>query len=548
MVGQNGEVHTSLVMSKTKVAPIKRLTILRLELCGAYILAQLLHHCETIFQLSPDDIFAWTDSTIVLNWLVGSPRRFKTFVGNRTSQIAELIAPKHWGHVEGSQNPADCPSHGLLPSELLHHHLWWSGPDWLRLKPEEWPEQSPLPPNVASEEEGELCLHSVVSQLNPLVPMARYSTFSRLKRVTVWIIRFVDNCRARKKDTALITSPLTVGELDKAESYWVKLSQRAHFSREIGALKAERGISRASPLLSLNPFLDTVGLLRVGGREQNSKRLYGSQHPLIMHSRHPIAKFLACSEHVRLLHAGPLLLSTSLSRRFHIVRGRNLIRSITRSCVTCRYKSARPQSQLMGQLPAERVTPDSVFSKVGVDYAGPVYIKLGAVRRPTIIKAYITVFVSLSVKAVHIEAVSDLTTEAFLACLRRFVARRGKPVSIWSDHGTNFVGASRVLTDLYRFLRHEEAVTDFCTSQGIAWDFIPERAPHFGGLWEAAVKSLKKHLARIVGNVKLNFEELSTVLCQIEACLNSRPLVPLPDDEDGIEALTPGHFLIGRPL
>ena len=154
------------------------------------------------------------------------------------------------------------------------------------------------------------------------VPMARYSTFSRLKRVTAWIIRFVDNCRARK-DTALITSPLTVGELDKAEYYWVKLSQRAHFSREIGALKAECGISRASPLLSLNPFLDTVGLLRVGGREQNSKRLYGSQHPLIMHARHPIAKFLARSEHVRLLQAGPLLLSTSLSRRFHIVRGRN---------------------------------------------------------------------------------------------------------------------------------------------------------------------------------------------------------------------------------
>jgi hypothetical protein len=205
----------------------------------------------------------------------------------------------------------------------------------------------------------------------------------------------------------------------------------------------------------------------------------------------------------------------------------------------------------MGQLPAERVTPDSVFSKVGVDYAGPVYIKLGATRRPTIIKAYVAVFVSLSVKAVHIEAVSDLTTEAFLACLRRFVSRRGKPASIWSDHGTNFIGAARVLTDLYRFLRQpgtEEAVTDFCTSQGIVWDFIPERAPHFGGLWEAAVKSLKKHLARIVGNAKLNFEELSTVLCQIEACLNSRPLVPLPNDEDGIEALTPGHFLIGRPL
>ncbi len=139
----------------------------------------------------------------------------------------------------------------------------------------------------------------------------------------------------------------------------------------------------------------------------------------------------------------------------------------------------------------ERVTPDSVF---GVDYAGPVYIKLGAVRKPTIIKAYVAVFVSLSVKAVHLEAVSDLTAEAFLACLRRFIARHGKPNSIWSDHGTNFVGATRLIAELIQFLHEQdikEVVMDFCSSQSIEWNFIPEHAPHFGGLWEAAVKSMK---------------------------------------------------------
>ena len=123
---------------------------------------------------------------------------------------------------------------------------------------------------------------------------------------------------------------------------------------------------------------------------------------------------------------------------------------------------------------------------------------------------------------------------------------------IWSDHGSNFVGASRQLKELFDFLNQQESdqiVSNFCSSQGIRWDFVPERAPHFGGLWEAAVKSLKKHLSRIVGNVKLTFEELATILTQIEACLNSRPLLPLgSEDEDGIEVLTPGHFLIGRPL
>ncbi len=178
-------------------------------------------------------------------------------------------------------------------------------------------------------------------------------------------------------------------------------------------------------------------------------------------------------------------------------------------------------------------------------------VKKGSVRKPTLVKAYLCVFVCLSVKAAHLELVSDLTTEAFLASLRRFVARRGKPSLIRSDHGTNFVGAARELKELFQFLGDEVTqrnVSQFCASQGITWKFIPEHAPHFGGLWEAAVKSVKTHLRRVVRDVRLTFEELTTLLSQVEACLNSRPLAPLPDSDDGFEALTPGHFIIGRPL
>ena len=152
---------------------------------------------------------------------------------------------------------------------------------------------------------------------------------------------------------------------------------------------------------------------------------------------------------------------------------------------------------MMGQLPPERITPDAVFSKVGMDYAGPVYIKQGSIRKPVMVKAYVCIFVSLTVKAVHLELVSDLTSEAFIACLRRFITRSRKPILIWSDHGTNFVGAKHILRDLFEFLQQQktnEVIANFCTSQGISWDFIPERAPHFGGLWEAAVKSLKRHV------------------------------------------------------
>ena len=200
---------------------------------------------------------------------------------------------------------------------------------------------------------------------------------------------------------------------------------------------------------------------------------------------------------------------------------------------------------MLGQLPIERLTPGPVFDKVGVDYAGPLLIKYGHIRKPTIVKSYVCVFVSLTVKAVHLELVSDLTTDAFIACLWRFISRRGIPSLIWSDHGSNFVGAAREIKDLYEFLcssQTQTSISNFLSTHNVNWKFILPQSPNFGGLWEAAVKSMKKHLKHIVGNVKLIFEEFSTVLTQIEACLNSRPLVPLNNDDDGIEALTPGHF------
>ncbi len=206
--------------------------------------------------------------------------------------------------------------------------------------------------------------------------------------------------------------------------------------------------------------------------------------------------------------------------------------------------------QLQGQLPPERLTADYVFSRVGVDYAGPFNIKYGYVRKPTIIKAYVCIFVSLPIKAVHLELVSDLTTKAFIAALQRFISRRGYPSLIWSDNETNFVGASKIneLKNMSHFLSNQgtiKEITEFCTSNHIEWRFIPERSLHFGGLWEAAVKSMKTHLRRVMSGVKLTLKEMSTVISQIEACLNSRPLIPINHSNDEtISILTPGQFLI----
>ncbi len=206
----------------------------------------------------------------------------------------------------------------------------------------------------------------------------------------------------------------------------------------------------------------------------------------------------------------------------------------------------------MGQLPAARVTPGPPFIDTGVDYDGPVTLKLGRVRKPAYVKAYICILVSFTVKAVHLELVTDLTANAFIAALRRFIARRGQPRMIHSDHGSNFVRANRDLRELTYALNKcdiSDAIVKFCSNNGVQWTFIPERSPNFGGLWESTVKSTKKHLSAATKGYSLTYEEYSTVLAQVEAVLNSRPLIPA-DSQDltGLEPLTPGHFLIGQPI
>ena len=550
-VDTEGNIKTSLVSSKTKVSPIKRQTIPRLELCGALLLAKLLNHIMRILEIPMIDLYAWTDSTIVLSWLTGSPRRFKTFVGNRVSQIVDLLPPDRWRHVIGIENPADCTSRGLFPSELINHHLWWSGPDWLRSSSDQWPRKVQLPSDC--EPTTELChlTNTSGSAIVLITSPNQFSSYNRLIRVVAWAIRFTKNC-GKTKEERLQLSFLTTPELRQAEIHVFRSVQIEQFRLEFDVLNGNKPLPKGSHLIPLSPFIDSDGLIRVGGRQRLGYLSSSRTHPIILHGNHPIVKMLIRYEHGRLLHGGPTLTISSLNRRFHIIHLRVFARSIIRACVVCPRHSAKPIPPILGQLPPERLTPGTVFNKTGIDYAGPVYVKYGHVRKPVVVKSYICVFVSLNVKAVHLELVSSLTSEGFISCLRRFISRRGYPALMWSDHGTNFIGSNREIKELIDELktqRTQTVISEFRSLNHIEWKFIPEHSPHFGGLWEAAVKSFKIHLKRVIGEVKLTFEEMYTVLTQIEACLNSRPLVPInnPDDE-GLEVLTPGHFLIGRPL
>ena len=237
----------------------------------------------------------------------------------------------------------------------------------------------------------------------PALPILEsFSSFTHLKHVTAWIFRFVNHCRGIG---SLLRGPLSVDEVQHAERYWLTVAQESSFTEEMLFLKANQELPKRGSLLPLHPFLDSHGLLRVGGRESQSKLSYSRRHPIILPGNHTVTKLIVHTEHLRLLHGGPTLVNASLSRHFHIIGGRRVIRSVARACVTCRRLSAKPQPQMLGQLPVDRLTPGSVFERVGVDYAGPMMTKRGSVRKPTLVKAYVAVFVSLSVKAVHLELV-----------------------------------------------------------------------------------------------------------------------------------------------
>ncbi|XP_017473122.1 PREDICTED: uncharacterized protein LOC108364071 [Rhagoletis zephyria] len=233
--------------------------------------------------------------------------------------------------------------------------------------------------------------------------------------------------------------------------------------------------------------------------------------------------------------------------QYWIPRVKNLIRSTIHNCKACTIYRKRAQAQLMGILPKERTTFSRAFTNARVDFAGPFDIKSYSGRGCRMSKGYVCLFVCFATKAIHLEATSDLSTQSFLAAFPRFIARRGCPKNIYSDNGTNFVGASRALrAETKAFLKdaRDNTLAKYA-HQMLSWHFIPASVPHMGGLWEAGVTSFKSHFTKIASNHKYTFEEFTTLLCRVESCLNSRPLSPSSNQPGDLEPLTPGHFLIG---
>ncbi|XP_055633837.1 uncharacterized protein LOC129774165 [Toxorhynchites rutilus septentrionalis] len=552
-VSQDGSISVRLLTAKSRVAPLgdskkqKKVSLPRLELSAALLLSHLYHKVNSAIGLNTRAFF-WSDSTITLHWINSVPSRWKTFVANRVSEVQHLTTNGVWAHVSGMDNPADIISRGMEANQLEESSIWWTGPSWLKQPSRFWPpiiQSDPPELPVETLEERPVSLPVRVHEPNELFRLR--SSFSSLVRLTAMLGRFIHNSKPENRSNRKFGF-LRSSELEQALSILVKLAQYEVFFNEIDTVSSAGHVNSKSALKNLCPILKD-GILRVGGRLRNATISEDRKHPMILPARHPLTESIMSHYNLKHMHAGPQLLVACVREKFWPLRIRNLARHTVHSCISCFRCRPSVVEQIMGDLPAERVTPTLPFLNTGVDLCGP--FKFRKLRKSPPTKCYVAIFVCLVTKAIHIELVYDLSTAAFIAALHRFIARRGKPHVIHYDNARNFKGAVRELAELrsqFYSQQHEAAVVNRCANDGIEFKFIPPRSPNFGGLWEAAVKSFKKHFRSTVGNSILSQDEFVTLLSRIEACLNSRPLTPLTADPNDLEVLTPGHFLVHRPL
>ena len=533
--------ETSFVMAKSRVKPLKNITLPRLELLAAVVAAKLTSFVKATFAtLQIDKIILWCDSQIVLHW-IHSDKKLPLFVENRVKTIRE-IGFDAIKYCPSKDNPADLITRGITYKELSNSTLWKYGPTWLPQG--DWPicDMFMVADNPTDTQPSIETVNTHTQQQNAnidsIMDIKRFGSLDKLHRVTAYVLRFINALLHRQRYT---TKHLTIPELRQAKQHWLKATQQANYSRELHAL--EKGDTQRIPLVrQLKLILDSDGLVRCGGRLQNADIPEAAKHPLLLPTKHHYTKLVVTTAHAHMLHAGLESTVAHIRQTYWIPKIRQAVKAVLRQCVPCLTVSGKPyRAPVTPPLPRFRLENAHPFTACGVDFTGALYYKNNTSNTN---KAYVTLFTCAVTRAIHLELVTDMTSDTFLRAFRRFAARRSLPSHMISDNQTTFIAAAEEIQNLLQTV----SVSDYMTTKNIQWTFIPKRAPWFGGFYERLIGITKTTLKKTLGRALLTLDELVTVLTEVEAVVNDRPMTYLTSDSDNLDPLTPSHLLNGRRI
>lgn len=535
VIDQLDDVHVSFLMAKSRLAPVKPMTVPRLELCAAVMAVKLSSILKRALNFEINKVSFWTDSMIVLQYIYNTSRRLKMFVANRVATIHRESKPSDWSHVRSELNAADLISRGASAPEQLNGSMWLNGPSYLLTPAVEWHVSSykAVPMDKLEVKPNDLCLATAtdgtVWDTNDLY--SRYSSWFKLRKSVAWLRRFL--LWVKNKNSCPVGN-LSVDELKSAERAILVDVQAKHYSDELKRFRDGKLIPRKSTIHDLDPVFDGT-VIRVSSRLTNSPSWI--DNPIILPKESHVSGLIVRHIHVIFCHPGREYVLSELRRKFWVIGARALINRTLRDCMDCRRRKSKLLTQRMADLPADRVTPGKpAFSFVGIDCFGPFMVKRGRVHE----KRYGCLFTCLNLRAIHIEKLDSLDANSFLNGLMRFIARRGVPVKIRCDNGSNFVGGSKELKKSIREWNDDSHLQQQLLVREIVWQFNPPYASHWGGVWERQIRSVRNVLNVILKDQVLDDERLSTVFCEAEAIVNNRPLTVNTDSSP----ITPNDLLL----